>query len=347
MAKKIIIIDLGDISSSNKSGFFSEEEASKISHTLLPLCHLRDASINNGYDFITSSFYLENKEKYSDCKKFLISHLVSGDTSQIINSGVIPLILFCQESPFIATRFYTNIKKISSLFKYSILFLGMKKRVSLKTNFLQMFFPQTPRKDIAEISYKEKKFCTFISSNKKLTKKWKILPIKLLFGLGIKNIYNKRFEIVKHFSKKRNFDLFGRGWNNELDADIIHSYKGEVEDKTKKLSEYKFVFCLENSMFKGYITEKIFDCFWAKSVPIYLGAPDITKYIPENTFIDLRNFSTYDELNNYLNSMNEKTYSEHLCNISNFLKSEDYMNFDESIFINKILDILKKENEKN
>lgn len=40
---------------------------------------------------------------------------------------------------------------------------------------------------------------------------------------------------------------------------------------------------------KGYITEKIFDCFFPGVIPIYWGAENVTDYIPQDTFIDRRN----------------------------------------------------------
>ncbi len=40
----------------------------------------------------------------------------------------------------------------------------------------------------------------------------------------------------------------------------------------------------------GYITEKIWDSFKARSIPIYWGASNIEEYIPINTFIDFRKF---------------------------------------------------------
>ena len=70
------------------------------------------------------------------------------------------------------------------------------------------------------------------------------------------------------------------------------SYAGEISSKRAILEQYKFSICYENmSDMPGYITEKIFDCFFAGCVPIYLGASNMTDYIPGGTFIDKRKFS--------------------------------------------------------
>jgi len=74
--------------------------------------------------------------------------------------------------------------------------------------------------------------------------------------------------------------------------------------KLKKLNEYKFNLCLENCYHElwsyDYITEKIFDCFKAKTVPVYLGCYNVEEHIPSELFIDLRRFRSIKELSEYL-----------------------------------------------
>ena len=53
----------------------------------------------------------------------------------------------------------------------------------------------------------------------------------------------------------------------------------------KLLNEYKFIITFENSHTNGYITEKIFNVFLAKSIPIYDGAPNILEFIKPGSFI--------------------------------------------------------------
>jgi hypothetical protein len=63
------------------------------------------------------------------------------------------------------------------------------------------------------------------------------------------------------------------------------------------LEKYKFSICYENARdTPGYITEKIFDCFFAGCVPIYWGANNITDHIPKECFIDKRDFEDYKVL---------------------------------------------------
>jgi hypothetical protein len=46
----------------------------------------------------------------------------------------------------------------------------------------------------------------------------------------------------------------------------------------------------------GYITEKIFDCLYAGTIPLYLGAPDILKYVPADVFVDCRKYSSWTDM---------------------------------------------------
>ena len=53
----------------------------------------------------------------------------------------------------------------------------------------------------------------------------------------------------------------------------------------KLFNKYKFIVVCENSHTDGYITEKIFNVFLARSVAIYDGAPNISKYIKTGSYI--------------------------------------------------------------
>lgn len=89
-------------------------------------------------------------------------------------------------------------------------------------------------------------------------------------------------------------DIYGIGW------DGFPNWKGFAEDKIETLSNFVFNLCFDNYNAEGYITEKIIDCFYAGTIPLYLGAPDITDYVPENTFINVRDFASYEHLYQYI-----------------------------------------------
>ena len=100
---------------------------------------------------------------------------------------------------------------------------------------------------------------------------------------------------------------------------------------------YKFSIAYENAAFPGYVTEKIMDAFFAGCVPIYDGAPDVTDYIPPETFIDKRNFQDYSSLYRYLKGMSDKEYNERLDAIESFVRGDKIKLFGPENFTQLIL----------
>src|SRR6185295_11271500 len=108
-------------------------------------------------------------------------------------------------------------------------------------------------------------------------------------------LYSERLKVIQYFEKRggNEFEFYGPGWEKKGFA----NYRGTVADKIQTLKNYRFCVCYENiKNIKGYITEKLTDCFIAGSVPIYWGASNITDYIPANCFIAREKFDTMDTL---------------------------------------------------
>lgn len=88
--------------------------------------------------------------------------------------------------------------------------------------------------------------------------------------------HRKRYDFAKriknHFGD--NIDWFGKG-NNFID------------DKWDGLSDHKFSIAIENQYVNDYFTEKIMDCYLAYTIPIYYGCPNIDKYFPKGSYINI------------------------------------------------------------
>lgn len=54
------------------------------------------------------------------------------------------------------------------------------------------------------------------------------------------------------------------------------------------MSKYKFIVVVENSVLSGYVTEKIFNAFYAGSIPIYDGTTEPERYFGNNCFLYAR-----------------------------------------------------------
>lgn len=163
------------------------------------------------------------------------------------------------------------------------------------------------------VPFEKKKFCTLVSGNAlKNPKHPERYP---------KELYSERRKAAEFFQQvgEEGFDLYGKGW----DPNHYTSYRGSCKDKIETIKNYKFSICYENCYdVKGYITEKIFDCFHAGNVPIYWGASNVTDYIPKDCFIDRRDFTTLDELYAFLKKMTKAEYEGYIVRIRTFLQSE-------------------------
>jgi hypothetical protein len=181
--------------------------------------------------------------------------------------------------------------------------------------FIKINIPQ-PRYKIQSNKFKffNKKLLVNISSNK--------------FSNSRIEIYSKRLQSISFFDKfhPNEFDLYGFDWNRPNNI-YFNTYKGTVEDKISVMSQYRFAIIYENCRIDGYITEKIFDCFYSKCVPIYLGAPNINKYIPSDCFIDRDIFQNDEHLYNFISKINETQHEVYLNNIYKFLNSSQYTKF--------------------
>ncbi len=60
-----------------------------------------------------------------------------------------------------------------------------------------------------------------------------------------------------------------------------------IEDKWEGLAPFRFSLAIENSREPHYWTEKISDCFLARTVPLYDGAPNIGSYFPEGAYVPI------------------------------------------------------------
>lgn len=113
-------------------------------------------------------------------------------------------------------------------------------------------------------------------------------------------------ELAKHIT----IDSYGKFLNTrKLDAD------NGRDSKIATSRAYRFTIAFENACSEDYVTEKFFDPFWAGSVPVYLGAPNVADFAPgEHCYIDAIDYSPR-ELADYLNTLvaDEEAYSAYFA----------------------------------
>ena len=222
--------------------------------------------------------------------------------------------------------------------KFSTIFTWNDDLVDNK-KFFKFYLPIPNHTPIAiTVPFSQKKLLTNISFNK-------YSPYK-------NELYSTRRKSISYFNNKHSadFDLYGLRWNRPITrlqkifpflVKKYSTFRGHAKNKIDILSRYKFNICYENlSGANGYITDKIFDCFNAGTVPIYWGAENITDYVDKNAFIDRREFKSDKELFNFLNNIDEKEYNKYLSAIEKYLTSDNYKLFLPENFADTIIKTL-------
>eukprot|EP01132_Coremiostelium_polycephalum_P005939 gene5939-7396_t len=101
--------------------------------------------------------------------------------------------------------------------------------------------------------------------------------------------------------------------NKHFKATKATDYNGQ---KMETASTYKFTMSFENSAADDYVTEKLFGILTVGSVPLFDGAKNIRKFLPQpNAAIVADDFGTPEKLAEYLLYLdkNETAYQEHLA----------------------------------
>lgn len=230
-------------------------------------------------------------------------------------------VLFMWEPPSQLPHMYRTkyLKPFSKVYTWNDDLVDNKK-------FFKLYYPELQPMIDNPPSFEEKKLCTMVASDKS--------------SPHPKELYSERRNVIKFFEQMHNddFAFYGNLWNPEE----FPSYRGTVRNKIDVIKNYRFYICYENMRdIKGYITEKIFDCFAAAVVPVYWGASNIEEFIPANCFIDRRKFASTEALYAYLKAVTKEEYEIYLENIKNYLKSEKAKCFSKEHFNQLLIDSIK------
>lgn len=326
-------------------------------------------------DVVSGDIALLNctKGKWNFKDILVIQELNAQDGKKLISKGAYPFILTCFESPLVAYRFYDQLNSIAPQFKNRLLFSGSFKEFNIMSgNNFQLNFPNFYKKNINKIKkWNTRAFMVSVVSNKYYRMQFNLSQLKKpktfarfireqvylrkskTLGSSIKEeLHTKRLEAIEYFGNSDRISLFGPGWKDlsqlppiwrkRLKTFILKSNPGTCIDKIKTMSNYKFAICFENVSYPGYVTEKIIDCFVAGVIPIYLGAPDIVKFIPDDSFIDMRSFDTWSDLDKYLNKITEEKAIKMISKGRDFLNSEDGKLYSHEGFAENIIKLLPK-----
>jgi len=315
---------------------------------------LYDESMNEDFEVASGDVALKNIQegKWSTNDVYVIQDLISSDASKLIILGAKPFVITCYEASIYAPYFYENINEISKPFRYKMGY-GFEDNELNDNSYATNRFPSFYTADVLDIhGWISRKEISIVAGNKYRAKniylpaKPSVLSLmrqvkhyinqikykKYGDALG-KSLHVERLKAIEYFCTHHKIDIYGGGWGQwdehpaywvgRLSSLVKSSYQGQCLDKISTISNYRFNLCYENMMEKGYVTEKIIECFVASTIPIYLGASDIEKYIPEKKFIDKRKFDLYEDMTIHMERIEEAEAVSMILAGREFLNSEE------------------------
>lgn len=136
-------------------------------------------------------------------------------------------------------------------------------------------------------SFKHKNKISVICSNKQLN-----------------DIQRLRFNFVKEVKNyfKDTIDWFGVGVN-------------PIDVKSTAICNYKYHIVLENQIRNNLFSEKLYDSYLGLSMPIYSGAPNISKYFPKDSLLEIDIFDLRDSISKIEKLVSGNSYEDNLVNI--------------------------------
>lgn len=278
---------------------------------------------------------------------------------------VVQSAFFAFECPIVEPRLYRDLPRLARSFRRVFSFSdaqSLRPFTGSDVTLHPFRIPQTRATVHPDLwERRDRGFLVMINANK--------LP-----RLFVNELYTERLRAVAHFARRSEIDVYGVGWDvppyrmgqtrtpvvarrairlvqsrwervrpDPLLVAARRVWRGVAASKPDVLSRYRFAVCFENVILRGYVTEKIFDCFYTGTVPIYWGAPEIADVVPPECFIDMRQFSDYEELGGHLRSLSDAQVEGYRQAAREYLSSSAYHPFRKEEFTRLIAGIVAED----
>lgn len=113
------------------------------------------------------------------------------------------------------------------------------------------------------------------------------------FIAGHESENNIRGDFFKKLCEYKRVESPGHYLNNMPDGQIV---SWTNESKTEFQRKCKFTLCFESTSHYGFITEKITDAFYADTIPVYYGSPNVTDIFNKDAFINAADYDSFDDV---------------------------------------------------
>jgi hypothetical protein len=289
--------------------------------------YLQDWFAQRGVSVHTADRLLDGSAKAASLNVYVSFGTRHRYTKLTKRSDVVLSGFFARECPVVEPKLYRDLDKLSQSFKRMFSFsTGEALRPFLRAPVAFDRFRLTqPHDGVSPEPWanRDRRWLALVSTNK--------LP-----RLYLNELYTERLRALEYFHRYDEIDLFGLAWdeppyrmgetvfngmpkriaraahvrwrrlrptNDPCRLAAAQAWRGPTMANVDTLGNYTFAICFENMQLDGWVTERIFDTLAAGAIPIYLGAPDIERWVSPDCYIDMRRFSSYEELRDFMRGL--------------------------------------------
>ena len=149
--------------------------------------------------------------------------------------------------------------------------------------------------------------------------------------------YGFRGAFMQKLSEYKRVDSVGSYLNNTENGETVDFRTSSKVDFQRSC---KFSLCFESTSNVGFCTEKLTDAFYAETIPVYYGDPEVGKIFNTKAFINCHDYKNFDEVIEKIIELdqNDDAYlammNEPILNDEHFIskKFEEYDKFVRHIF---------------
>ena len=336
-------------------------------NVLAPFVHLREWLQERGVEVHTADL-LDDGSSAGRATNVYISLGVRHRYRRLVGRpDVVCSGFFVYECPVVLPALYGSLHELGRTFRRVFCFSpeqALRPFLRGPVRLSHFMLPQ-PYDDVHEDVWKrrDRRFLVMINAHKQTR-------------IRVNELYTERLRAVEFFNRFGEIDLYGRDFDgpparmatrmpralarlerrarmrwegvrpptDPLRVAARQAFRGpRAPRKADTLGNYTFSLCFENCVLESYIPEKIFDCFYAGTVPVYWGAPDVERWIPAESFVDMRQFQGYEELREFLHSRSPEQIEEYRVAARDFLRSERFRPFSKETFAQLVAGIVAED----
>lgn len=329
-------------------------------NALAPFVYLRDWLQERGVEVHTADLLDEHAPDDGTTKVYVSLGLRSRYRRLSRRPDVVCSAFFTFESPVVLPALYGSLHRVGQRFRRVFTFSpesALRPFLRGPVRLTQFMLPQS-YDDVHEDVWqrRDRQFLVLINAHKQTR-------------VRVNELYTERLRAIEFFNRYGEIDVYGRDFDgppvrmatrmpralarlerrarvqweavrppsDPLRVAARQAFRGpRAPRKADTLGRYTFALCYENSALEGCIPEKIFDCFYAGTVPVYWGAPDIERWIPPECFVDMRLFNGYRELREFLHSRSPEDIEAYRTAARDFFRSEHFRPFSKRTFAERI-----------